>query len=120
MKTEDIRKRLGQNIKTFRRIRKFTQSDLADKTGISLDMLKSIEQARTGTSDKYLVAIAEALEVDVVHLLMPVDDSFDEEGEDISRIKQSIASGLKAYVDSTLDNLVKPKLAANSEPVYLK
>lgn len=118
MKIEDIRERLGQNIKIFRKIRKLTQSDLAEKAGLSLDMLKSIEQARTGTSDKYLVAIAEALEIDVVHLLMPVDDSFDAEGEDINRIKQAIASGLKAYVDYTLKSLVKPQMAANSEPPY--
>ena len=98
----EIQKRLGENIKSLRKSKKLTQFQLAEKSEVSEDMIKSLEQGRTWLSDKTLSQITEALEVDVVKLFMPVGDSFKDNKENAAQLKSAIACDVRNYVEEVL------------------
>ncbi len=102
MELSEIQNRLGENIKLFRKAKKLTQFELAEKADVSEDTVRSLEQGRTWLSDKTLYQITEALEVDVVKLFMPVGDSFKNNKENAAKLKEAIASDVRNYVDEVL------------------
>jgi transcriptional regulator with XRE-family HTH domain len=69
----DIRKILSNNIKKHRELMGLSQEKLAEKAGISSNMVRDIEGCRTWVSDNTLTNIATALETDIYRLLMPED-----------------------------------------------
>lgn len=58
-------KEIGKQIRCNRKKKKYTQSELAEKIGISDQHLSHIELARTKPSFSVLLAISRALEVDI-------------------------------------------------------
>lgn len=102
MNGEEIKKRLGENIKKFRKAKKLTQEQLAERTTFSSDTIKSIEQGRTWLSEKSLSQITEALEIDVVRLFMPTDGSFKSDKKNIAQLKSAIGEDVRAYVEEVL------------------
>jgi transcriptional regulator with XRE-family HTH domain len=70
--TDILRKRLAENIKSARRVKKYSQEKLAAVTGISLQMINDIEGKRRWPSDKTLVKLADALETDAYAFFQPV------------------------------------------------
>ena len=69
---------IGKNTKEFRMRKGFRQSELAQKTGLSITYIAEIETSRKSPSLKVLVDIAKALSVAPYRLLM---DSENEEPE---------------------------------------
>ena len=69
--TVDIRKVLSQNIKKHRELLGLSQEKLAEKTGISSNMIKDIEGCRSWVSDKTLIKLASALKIDIFRLFVP-------------------------------------------------
>jgi len=67
----DLRKILSINIKKHRELLGFSQEKLAEKAGISANMVRDIEGCRTWVSDKTLTNVAEALKTDSYRLLIP-------------------------------------------------
>jgi transcriptional regulator with XRE-family HTH domain len=67
----DLRKILSLNIKNQRALLGLSQEKLAEKTGISSNMVRDIEGCRTWVSDTTLINIAAALKTDTYRLLMP-------------------------------------------------
>jgi ribosome-binding protein aMBF1 (putative translation factor) len=64
-KTINLRKILSVNIKKQRENLGLSQEKLAEKAGISTNMVKDIEGCRTWISDKTLVKLAFALEINI-------------------------------------------------------
>lgn len=102
MNISEIQKRLGENIKQIRKIKKLTQFQLAEKANVSEDTIKSLEQGRTWCSDKTLSQITEALEIDVVKLFIPIGESFKKNKENTAKLKAAIATDVRNYVNEVL------------------
>jgi transcriptional regulator with XRE-family HTH domain len=69
---KNLRKTLSANIKKHREILGFTQEKLSEKAGISANMINDIEGCRSWVSDKSLVKLASALQVETYRLLLPL------------------------------------------------
>ena len=102
MELSEIQNRLGENIKIFRKAKKLTQFQLAEKADVSEDTIRSLEQGRTWLSDKTLAQITEALDVDVVRLFMPVGDSFKDNKENLLQLKSAISEDVRKYIEEVL------------------
>lgn len=108
MTSDDIQKRLGENVKRIRKEQKLTQFQLAERAELSEETVKNIELSRCWTSDKNLAKITKALHVDVHCLFLPVESSFAKDSKDAAVIKKAIAENLRKYVDSVLQELSQP------------
>ncbi|NGM85501.1 helix-turn-helix transcriptional regulator [Paenibacillus sp. 7124] len=61
-------KRVGRRIRAFRKLKGYTQQELADRTGISLAVLGAVERGNRRLEDQILDKIAIVLEVGVKEL----------------------------------------------------
>ena len=93
---DDIKKRLGENVKRIRKEQRLTQFQLAEKAELSEETVKNIELSRCWTSD-------------IHSLFLPVSTSFDSDSKDSVIIKNAIAENIKHYVDSVLKEITKNK-----------
>ena len=107
MTCDDIKKRLGENVKRIRKGQHLTQFQLAEKAELSEETVKNIELSRCWTSDKNLAKLTKALEVDIHSLFLPVNSSFDDDSQDSVIIKNAIADNLKHYVNSVLKEITE-------------
>ena len=107
MTCDDIKKRLGENVKRIRKEQKLTQFQLAEKAELSEETVKNIELSRCWTSDKNLAKLTKALEVDIHSLFLPVSTSFDSDSKDSVIIKNAIAENIQHYIDSVLKEITK-------------
>ena len=71
VETNTLRKVLSANIKEYRNLDGISQEKLAEKTGLSEQLIKDIEGCRSWVSDKTVVKLALALKVEVYQLLYP-------------------------------------------------
>jgi transcriptional regulator with XRE-family HTH domain len=69
--TGNLRKVLSANIKEYRGAEGISQEKLAERTGLSEQLIKDIEGCRSWVSDKTAVKLALALKVEVYQLLYP-------------------------------------------------
>ena len=104
---EDLRKILSMNIKKNRDIIGLSQEKLAEKTGISVNMIKDIEGCRTWVSDKTLNKLAFALKIDVYRLLIS-PDVYEEEiyksiAIDLVRILKKVKKDVGIDIEKALD-----------------
>lgn len=105
MTTNDIQERLATNLKKFRKNKKLTQFELAEKAGVSDETIKNIELCKTWLSEKTLSQITDALNIDVHSLFLPISSSFDSDTSDTIQIKNAITENLRNYVDRVLKEL---------------
>lgn len=61
-------KQLAQRIRAFRKLKGLTQQELAERTGISLAVLGSIERGNRRAEEPMLVQIADVLEITLQEL----------------------------------------------------
>jgi transcriptional regulator with XRE-family HTH domain len=71
-KAQTLRKTLSLNIKRQRENAGLTQEKLAEKAGISANMINDIEGCRSWISDKTLVKLSTALQTETYRLFMPL------------------------------------------------
>ena len=84
---ENLRNILSQNIKSARLSSNLTQDNLAEMSEISLNFLKDIEGARSGTSLLTLINICHALNITPNELLKDFfKDSFDKSENMVQQI----------------------------------
>ena len=107
MTCDDIKKRLGENVKRIRKEQRLTQFQLAEKAELSEETVKNIELSRCWTSDKNLAKLTKALAVDIHSLFLPVSESFDSDSEDSVIIKNAIAENIQHDIDSVLKEITK-------------
>ena len=104
---QTLRKTLSLNIKKYRELLGMTQENLAEKAGISANMMNDIEGCRTWISDKTLVKLCSALQIDFYRLLIPLKLSdtdiaktvITDVGIDLQKIRKDI--------NNSLDNALK-------------
>ena len=65
---------LAQRIRAFRKLKGYTQNELADKIGVSIAVLGAIERGTRRADDRIVGRIAEALGVRYEELLAAGDD----------------------------------------------
>lgn len=107
MTSNDVQKRLGENLKQIRKAKNLTQFQLAELAGISEETVKNIELCRCWTSDKNLAKITEALNIDIHKLFLPVETSIQENSENIAQIKKVIVKELKTYIEAKLNEILR-------------
>ena len=61
--------RIGRRIKAFRKLKGYTQVELAKKLGISLNVLGAVERGTKKVSEELINQIAETLTIDRKELL---------------------------------------------------
>ncbi|WP_410512991.1 helix-turn-helix transcriptional regulator [Paenibacillus sp. BR2-3] len=64
-------KRMGRRVRAFRKLKGFTQQELADRIGVSLAVLGAVERGNRRLEDQILDKIASVLEVSVQELANP-------------------------------------------------
>jgi len=105
-KVVDLRKTLSVNIKKHREIQGLTQEKLAEKAGISANMINDIEGCRTWVSDKTLVKLAAALKTETYRLFLPLTITDNDIGKtalaDLAQDLQKIRKVFNAHFDTAL------------------
>ncbi|WP_265030090.1 WO male-killing family protein Wmk [Wolbachia endosymbiont (group A) of Philonthus cognatus] len=99
--TDSIYYRIGQRIREWRLIRRYTQKDLADKVGLTLKEIHEYERGYTAITFDKLYKISDALLVNIKVLLPKTRESkkllslMDEYGEQESLVK-SLSEDMKS------------------------
>ncbi|MBV9996915.1 MAG: helix-turn-helix transcriptional regulator [Caulobacteraceae bacterium] len=65
---QELRRRFGRLVAAHRRNRGLTQDTLAERSGVSTDMISRIEAGATGARFTTIAKLAEALDVDPAEL----------------------------------------------------
>jgi transcriptional regulator with XRE-family HTH domain len=112
--SSDLRKILSGNIRTARENLHITQARLAEYADISLPYMTDIEYCKTWVSDKTLMSIAKALNMEVYELLRPLEgeESKAEDGgkgtnvHQIAELVNDKKSVLKKAAEESLDDLI--------------
>ena len=108
MQSDEIQKRLAENLKRLRKEKKLTQFELSEKADISEAMIKNIELCHSWPSERTLAQISEALNKDIYSFFMPVSESFTIHAQIKEELKQTITKKYRDYVSSILAELVPP------------
>jgi transcriptional regulator with XRE-family HTH domain len=121
-KSKDLRKILSQNIRAAREALHITQAKLAEYADISLPYMSDIEYCKTWVSDKTLISLAGALNMEVYQLLIPPEDMVSRKDGDQTRILRQIAALieknkkiLKKNADDTMNDLINQIIRLYSE-----
>ena len=110
-----LRKALSANIKLYRAKLGFSQERLAEVIGLSDQTINDIEGCRTWVSDKTIVKIARALNVEAYQLLFPQT-----EAEKLFPVKvpadilQDLRDAIKNDIDRRFSNVVTDTTAKNT------
>jgi len=105
MEEQDLKEKVGKNIKFYRFRRQLSQADLAEKAKISITSLSDIERGNNFPQAKTLCNLAKALDVEVWLLFRGENTSNDQNAilehfsEDFSRhIKIAMEAVRKQYI----------------------
>lgn len=109
---DDLRQRFGRLVAANRRRRGFTQQQLADQSGVSLDMINRIERGVAAARFPNITKLAQALEVDPAELFTPDLPA----GAGQRRALTNLVARLSAmpdrdleWIDRLLDAALKPR-----------
>lgn len=108
--------KLGEKITKLKKLKKMSQVELAEKTGISRDAISKYERDGVLPSVEYAKRIADALGVSLDYLVSDSDHEEALDNETVKRVKeiQALPPSEKDKVFSVVDALVrdyKTKLA---------
>ena len=102
MESQELRETLSQNLKKYRKIKGWSQFELAEKAEISEQTVNSIEGLRLWPSDKTLVKIANVLEVEMYRLFVPQKLTL--QSEAISELKHAVVKTVENLIHDTLSD----------------
>ena len=102
MYSQELRETLSQNLKKYRKIKGWSQFELAEKAEISEQTVNSIEGLRLWPSDKTLAKIANVLEVEMYRLFVPQKLTL--QSEAISELKHAVVKTVENLVHDTLSD----------------
>lgn len=106
MTKEQLQRRVSSNIKKYRKLKNYTQTDLAEKTSIGFQTIASIESCRVWTSDTNICKIADALDIDVYKLFLPTKDTIIYEEEAV-KLKESLFEQIKQIIEDSYNEILK-------------
>jgi transcriptional regulator with XRE-family HTH domain len=105
---ENLRKILSLNIKKYRGIRRFSQEKLAEKTELSVQLIKDIEGCRSWVSDKTIIKLARTLDVEAYQLIYPQTEEARLFPVRLpSDVLRDLQKDIKASIDRHFDAAVK-------------
>ena len=102
MESQELRETLSQNLKKYRKIKGWSQFELAEKAEISEQTVNSIEGLRLWPSDKTLAKLANVLEVEMYRLFVP--QTLAMQSENISELKHAVVKTVETLVHDTLQD----------------
>ena len=102
MESQELRETLSQNLKKYRKIKGWSQFELAEKAEISEQTVNSIEGLRLWPSDKTLAKIANVLEVEMYRVFFPQQLTL--QSEAISELKHAVVKTVENLVHDTLSD----------------
>ena len=96
-------------MKTARKTKKYSQEKLAELANLSSQMVNDIEGCRRWPSDKTLIKIANALDIDVYILFSPSESEKNCIENRISKkeIKNRVIAEIKTVITQVLDNMTE-------------
>ena len=100
MESQEIRECLSLNLKKYRKMKGWSQFDLAEKAQISEQTMNSIEGLRLWPSDKTLSKISTALEVEMYKLFVPQKLAL--QSEAIAELRHAVVRTVEGLVHDTL------------------
>lgn len=100
MESQELRECLSQNLKKYRKIKGWSQFDMAEKAQISEQTMSSIEGLRLWPSDKTLSKIATALDIEIYKLFVPQRLAL--RSESIAELKYAAVRTVEELVRDTL------------------
>lgn len=65
-------KQLARRIRAFRKLKRLTQTELAESVGVSIAIIGAVERGARKADNRLMESIAEALAVELKDLLPPV------------------------------------------------
>jgi transcriptional regulator with XRE-family HTH domain len=97
---EELRRLLSANIKNRRKLLGLSQEKLAEAAGLSAQTINDIEGCRMWVSDKTLVKLTQALQVEVYQLLVPFLEVIKEEsGSSTTEILTTLREKIRKTID---------------------
>ena len=102
MESQELRETLSQNLKKYRKIKGWSQFELAEKAEISEQTVNSIEGLRLWPSDKTFAKIANVLEVEMYRLFVPQKLTL--QSEAISELKHAVVKTVENLFHDTLSD----------------
>jgi transcriptional regulator with XRE-family HTH domain len=106
-KTLTLRKTLSANVKKQRETAGITQEKLAEKAGISANMINDIEGCRSWISDKTLIKLATALQIETYRLFMPLTVTDNDLAKTATADLAKELSKIRKDFNSSFDNALK-------------
>ena len=106
----ELGKILAANIKKYRK-KNFTQESLAEKTGLSVQLINGIEGGRKWVSRDSITKIANALNVEVYQLFVPQDtnpviiDDIPQNIKIYNQIKKLTITDIRKSLTKVLDKI---------------
>ncbi|MDR1956839.1 MAG: helix-turn-helix domain-containing protein [Treponema sp.] len=111
VRVEKLRKMLSMNIKQRRKLLGISQEKLAEAADLSAQTMNDIEGCRMWVSDKTIVKLAQALQVEVYQLLIPIREGEDPESVPSPvEILLSLQHTIKRQIDLHFDELFRSGL----------
>lgn len=83
-------KTIGQNIRTLRHQRGWSQEDVANRLGISIPAFSKIETGVTDVNLSRLEQIADIYEIEVVQILALESDEVEQQPSDLSVLRKKL------------------------------
>ena len=102
MESQELRECLSLNLKKYRKIKGWSQFELAEKAEISEQTVNSIEGLRLWPSDKTLAKLENVLEVEMYRLFVP--QTLAMQSETISELKHAVVKTVETLVHDTLQD----------------
>jgi transcriptional regulator with XRE-family HTH domain len=108
---ERLRKLLSLNIKNHRRLLGISQEKLAETADLSAQTVNDIEGCRMWVSDKTIVKLAKALQVEAYQLLLPsIEEKATESPHSPAEILLTLQHNLKKQIDQQFDEVLRSGL----------
>lgn len=102
MEPQELREILSQNLKKYRKLKGWSQFELAEKADISDQTINSIEGLRLWPSDKTLAKIANVLDIELYKLFVP--QKLVLQADTITELKKTIIKTVENLVHDTLSD----------------
>jgi transcriptional regulator with XRE-family HTH domain len=108
MTERELLKILSANVKLHRGFCGWTQAELAEKIGISINFLSDIETGKKWASPNTMTKFADAFSIEVYELLRPVDFLSDNTAKLIYQYTGDIFKAINKIRDDYADRLNSP------------
>lgn len=112
---------LAKNVRRLRTVKRLSQSELADTTGLSLPAIKNIELARSEPRMRTMQAIAKALDVKLQELFLPVRELRTVRFRSTKRMqnRENILAVVARWIDdfNYLENTLNKQMSFSLKPV---